>query len=106
MPRYTHKQALITVLIAAREAAGLTRRQLSDKLGKRHNFVSQTELGERKLGADELPEYGAGLGLSAVELIVRMEAERALHVTAEATAAIQRLHARARKKASKPRKKS
>lgn len=100
-----YQRALQAVLAEARRATGLSKRELSEKLGRRQNFVSQIELGQRKLGAAELPEYGAAVGLNAIEIVARMEAERALHITAEASAAAQRVHLKARKKVARAVKK-
>jgi transcriptional regulator with XRE-family HTH domain len=40
-------RALITVLKASREEAGLTQRELADRLGKPRSFISKIESGER-----------------------------------------------------------
>lgn len=43
-----HKR-LISLLIAAREKAGLTQQQLADRLGKPQSFVAKYEGGERRI---------------------------------------------------------
>jgi transcriptional regulator with XRE-family HTH domain len=40
---------LITLLVAAREKAGLTQQQLADRLGKPQSFVAKYEGGERRI---------------------------------------------------------
>jgi transcriptional regulator with XRE-family HTH domain len=40
---------LITLLVAAREKAGLTQQQLADRLGRPQSFVAKYEGGERRI---------------------------------------------------------
>ncbi len=42
-------QRLLTLLVAAREKAGLTQQQLADRLGKPQSFVAKYEVGERRI---------------------------------------------------------
>jgi len=41
----------------ARTAAGLTQAQVAEKLGKRQNFVSKVETGERRIDPVELRRF-------------------------------------------------
>lgn len=41
------------MLVAMRNQAGLTQRQLADKLGRERSFVARLELGERRLDVVE-----------------------------------------------------
>lgn len=42
-------ECLQTTLAALRKGAGLTQRQLAEKLGREHSLVGRLELGERRL---------------------------------------------------------
>jgi len=56
--RTTHHQALydqlLSKLIAAREDAGLTQRDVSARMGRAHSFLSKCETGERSIEVFEL----------------------------------------------------
>lgn len=41
-------------LIEARKDAGLTQREVNDRMGKPHSFISKCELGERRVDFVEL----------------------------------------------------
>lgn len=71
--RYTrcHKK-LIAVLSEAREEAGLSQRQLCDKLKRGKNFVSVVELGERSLSVCEFIDYAKAVGVKPEELFKRL----------------------------------
>jgi transcriptional regulator with XRE-family HTH domain len=65
-------RALVFVLIEAREAAGLSQRDLSERMERPVNFVHLVELGERMVAVPELPEYAAGVNLTAQTIVTRM----------------------------------
>jgi transcriptional regulator with XRE-family HTH domain len=67
--RTARHKALIASLKAAREAAGITQRDLARKLGRAHSFVGKIESGERQLNVLEFCEYADALGADAVEVI-------------------------------------
>lgn len=70
-------RALIAVLIEAREAAGMSQRDVARRLKKRPIFAHTVENGERMLSAVELPDYARALNLEPVDLFKRMlELER------------------------------
>lgn len=75
--RANHRPAyrrLCAVLRQWREAAGMTQRQVADKLGKPHSFVHKCEIGERRLDPLEFAELCAALGRDpgeALKLMVR-----------------------------------
>ena len=46
-------ECLRTTLTALRKQAGLTQRQLAEKLGREHSLVGRLELGERRLDVVE-----------------------------------------------------
>jgi transcriptional regulator with XRE-family HTH domain len=59
-PRY---RQLIEALADARRSAGLTQAQLAKKLGRRQQFVSKFEVGERRLDAVEFVDIARTLGI-------------------------------------------
>ena len=61
--------ALIAALKAAREAAGITQRELARRLDRAHSFVGKIESGERQLNVLEFCEYADALGMDAAELL-------------------------------------
>ena len=67
--RTARHKALIAALKAAREAAGITQRELARKLDRAHSFVGKIESGERQLNVLEFCEYADALGADAVEVI-------------------------------------
>lgn len=58
-------QALTRWLKAERENAGLTMRQLADKMGVPHTFVAKVEQRERRLDVVEYLAYCRALEVSA-----------------------------------------
>ena len=67
--RTARHKALIAALKTAREAAGITQRELARKLDRAHSFVGKIESGERQLNVLEFCEYADALGADAVEVI-------------------------------------
>jgi transcriptional regulator with XRE-family HTH domain len=66
-----HK-ALIELLIAKREAAGMTQTQLADKLGEYQSFVARLESGQRRVDVVEFLELAAILDFDAPKAIVQL----------------------------------
>jgi transcriptional regulator with XRE-family HTH domain len=62
-------RALMAALIAAREGAGLSQRELAKRLDRAHSFVGKIESGERQLNVLEFCEYVDALGADPVEII-------------------------------------
>jgi transcriptional regulator with XRE-family HTH domain len=60
---------LIEALAAARRAAGVSQVELANALGKRQQFVSKYESGERRLDAMELVDIAGALGLDVMDLL-------------------------------------
>ncbi len=59
MPSSLHShqyQIFRSLLIAAREASGLTQVQIAERLGKPQSFISKYERGERRLDFSEFME--------------------------------------------------
>ena len=66
------------MLVAMRKKAGVTQRQLAQKLGREHNMVGRLELGERRLDVIEFywlcKACGANPEKTAAELMRRLAA--------------------------------
>lgn len=62
------------VLIEAREAAGMTQKDLAKLLKRTQTFVSNYERGERKVGVVEFVLIARALGADAREMIGSVEA--------------------------------
>jgi transcriptional regulator with XRE-family HTH domain len=63
-----HK-ALIAMLIAKREAAGLTQAQLAEALGEYQSFVARLESGQRRVDVIELIQLARILGFDAQQMV-------------------------------------
>jgi transcriptional regulator with XRE-family HTH domain len=71
--RSAKHRALIAVIVATREAAGLTQRQLAAKLARSNSFVWKLEAGERQLNVLEFIEIAKILGVKASALMTEIE---------------------------------
>jgi transcriptional regulator with XRE-family HTH domain len=71
--RSAKHRALISVIVATREAAGLTQRQLAAKLSRSNSFVWKLEAGERQLNVLEFIEIAKVLGVKASALMTEIE---------------------------------
>jgi len=67
-----HK-ALIAMLIAKREAAGITQAQLAEALGEYQSFVARLESGQRRVDVIELIELANILGFDAAALVTALK---------------------------------
>lgn len=65
------QRALLTVLVASRNEAGLTQRDLAERLGRPHSFVSKVESGERELRYLEFMDWAAALKVDPIVLTNR-----------------------------------
>jgi ribosome-binding protein aMBF1 (putative translation factor) len=63
---------MMAVLTQAREAAGLSKRDLSEKLERPNNFAHYVESGERQLTVCEFMEYAQACGADPVKLMKQM----------------------------------
>jgi len=66
------------VLREARQAAGLTQRQLATRLNRPPSHVGKIECGERRLYIDELPSYARALGKEPAALLTTIRTS--LHI--------------------------
>lgn len=64
--RSTRHKALIAALTQAREAAGLTQRELARRLDRAHSFVGKIESGERRLNVLEFCDYADAVTILAL----------------------------------------
>jgi transcriptional regulator with XRE-family HTH domain len=71
--RSPRHRALICEVVAARQAAGLTQRQLAAKLKRSNSFIWKLEAGERQINVLELIEIARVLGVKASKLIAEIE---------------------------------
>jgi transcriptional regulator with XRE-family HTH domain len=71
--RSAKHRALISAIKAAREAAGLTQRQLAAKLKRSNSFVWKLEAGERQLNVLEFMEIARTLGVKPSALMAEIE---------------------------------
>lgn len=66
-------KVMIRHLHAARTAAGLTQKQLADKLGINQVLVSKIETCERRIDVIELRNFCLALGVSFLEFIATLD---------------------------------
>ena len=71
--RSAKHRALISVIVATRNAAGLTQRQLAAKLNRSNSFVWKLEAGERQLNVLEFIEIARILDVKASTLMTEIE---------------------------------
>ena len=65
-------QALIGMLVAAREKAGMTQRGLAARLHRPHSFVGRMEAGERRIDVIEFIEIARAVGADPREIFDRL----------------------------------
>ncbi len=65
-PRQARLQELLT---SGRVAAGMTQRDLAQKLKRPQSFVSKYESGERRLSVIELIEVGEAIGVDPRQIV-------------------------------------
>jgi len=66
--RNARHKALMAALVAARNKADITQRELARRLGRAHSFVGKIESGERQLNVLEFCELADALGVDPREL--------------------------------------
>lgn len=69
-------QVFRTLLVEAREKAGMTQVEVAARLGKPQSYVSKYERGERRLDFTEFVELAEVLSVDAAEFI---ESYKSLH---------------------------
>lgn len=73
--RSQQHQELISLLIAAREKAGLTQQQLADHLGRPQSFVAKYEGGERRIDVIEFISIAHALGVDPARAVREISAK-------------------------------
>lgn len=66
-------RALIDVLVEARRKAGLTTRQLGERLKRPHSYVVKIEGGERKIDPVECRDWARACGMTPRAFWYRFE---------------------------------
>jgi len=70
----TPRQILLqSLLVEARKANGLTQAELAELLNKPQSFVAKYENGERRIDVVEFVDITAVLGVSAADLVAKIE---------------------------------
>lgn len=67
-------QAALRLLVDAREKAGLSRSDLSERFGQPESFVASYERGERLLDPAEFVAIARAIGVDPYELLRKAEA--------------------------------
>jgi transcriptional regulator with XRE-family HTH domain len=67
-----HQEAFRKTLIALRKAAGLTQRQLAQRLRRVPSVIAHIEQGQRRVDTIELYEICKALGISPERVAVRL----------------------------------
>jgi transcriptional regulator with XRE-family HTH domain len=65
-------QRVIKALVNAREAAGMTQRELAAELNRPHSFVGRIEAGERRIDVIEFIEIARTLGADPKRLFEQL----------------------------------
>jgi transcriptional regulator with XRE-family HTH domain len=65
-------QRVIKALVNAREAAGMTQRELAAELNRPHSFVGRIEAGERRIDVIEFIEIARILGADPKRLFEQL----------------------------------
>lgn len=73
-PLHSHNyQIFRSLLVAAREEAGLTQVNIAERLGKPQSFVSKYERGERRLDFTEFVELADLLEIDIADFVIRYQ---------------------------------
>ena len=71
--RYTPENVnLRNFLIEARQKRGITQEELAEKIGRKQNYISNYERGERRLDIFELIEIIKGIGEDKEKLLCKI----------------------------------
>ena len=64
--------ALVEILIAEREAAGITQRELGERLDRHHSFIGKIETGARHINVIEFIEMARALNVEPTRLLAKV----------------------------------
>jgi transcriptional regulator with XRE-family HTH domain len=70
--RSVRHRSLVTAIVEARQATGLSQREFAKKLNRTNNFVWRIEAGERKVDVLEFIEIAKAAALDPLELMRRV----------------------------------
>lgn len=65
------KRAILGAIAEARRTAGLSQRQLSERLKEANNYIQRIESGERGLQVSEFVEIARALDIDPLEMLRR-----------------------------------
>jgi transcriptional regulator with XRE-family HTH domain len=69
--RSRDQRAFVEVLVALRKRKGLTQREVADRAGKPHSYISKTEAFQRIVKLADIPVFALGLGMAEDRLYRR-----------------------------------
>ena len=69
-------RALCDLLVAAREAAGLTQREVAHRLRRPQSYIAKIEGGERRVDVIEFIALAGAIGAAPTELFARLVTPR------------------------------
>lgn len=72
--RTPRQQFLLSLLVEARKAKGLTQVDVAAALGKPQSFVAKYENGERRIDVVEFVDIAVALGVSSATILKKIEA--------------------------------
>lgn len=67
-----HK-ALVAMLIAKREAKGMTQTDLAEKLGQYQSFVARIESGQRRIDVIEYLDIAEAIGVDPKRVLLKLQ---------------------------------
>lgn len=70
--RSPEHRALCKTLVESREKAGLTQRDLAERLGRPHSYVAKIEGGERRVDVIEFIALARALKLDPMKLLAKV----------------------------------
>lgn len=71
--RTSRQQRLLSLLVEARKAKGMTQAEIAAALGRPQSFVAKYENDERRIDVIEFVDIAAALGVSAAEILKEIE---------------------------------
>jgi transcriptional regulator with XRE-family HTH domain len=71
--RTPRQQLLLSLLVEARKAKGLTQADVAAALGKPQSFVAKYENGERRIDVVEFVDIAAALGVPTATILEKIE---------------------------------
>ena len=67
---------LVDLIVAKREATGLTQSQLAEKLGEYQSFVARLESGQRRIDVIEFLELAVHLQFDPIKALIKVASFR------------------------------